>query len=114
MEPENTISLESKKKFLTIALIAVLAIAAVVFIKKWYASETAEVKTAPAAKKVYTQEEKMKILTDMAQTIPKDTTSQVEKMRILSNIAKRAPAATATSTAEKLKILQSLAANAGQ
>jgi hypothetical protein len=109
VDTEETTSSESKKKFLTIALVAVLVVATVLFVKKWYMPQTDEVKTSIVAKRVYTQEERMKILSDLAQAIPKDTTSQVEKMRILSNIAKRAPADTATSTAEKLKILQVLA-----
>ncbi|MEK7148385.1 MAG: hypothetical protein AAB770_00540 [Patescibacteria group bacterium] len=111
MDTEETTQSGGGKKFLTIALVAVLVVAGVLFVKKWYTPQT-EVKTAIIEKRVYTHEERMKILTDLAQAIPKDTTSQVEKMRILSAIAKRAPADTVTTTAEKLKILEALAENA--
>ncbi len=112
MDTEETTQSGGGKKFLTIALVAVLVVAGVLFVKKWYTPQAVGVKTAIIAKRVYTHEERMKILTDLAQAIPKDTTSQVEKMRILSAIAKRAPADTVTTTAEKLKILEALAENA--
>ncbi|MEK7148391.1 MAG: hypothetical protein AAB770_00570 [Patescibacteria group bacterium] len=112
MDTEETTQNESKKKFLIIALVAVLVVVGVLFVKKWYMPKPAETKTAIATKRVYTHEERMKILTDLSQAIPKDTTSQVEKMRILSNLSKKVPIDGATSTAEKLKILEALAANA--
>ncbi len=112
MDTEETAPNESRKKFLIIALVAVLVVVGVLFVKKWYMPQTAEVKTAIVIKRVYTHEERMKILADLSQAIPKDTTSQVEKMRILSNLSKKATVDTATTTAEKLKILEALAANA--
>lgn len=112
MEPENATLSGGKKKFFMITLGVVLVVVAGLLVGYLFMQKD----ILPGAEKnVYTQEEKLKILADLASATPKDTVKQQEeKMKILQNIAKQTPISTASSTEEKLRVLQALAANAGQ
>ncbi|MBI5798873.1 MAG: hypothetical protein HZB10_03000 [Candidatus Yonathbacteria bacterium] len=118
MEPENITQTRNsgKKKFLIISLVAVLIIAVVIgylFIPKDTLWPTAETTTVVQEKKIYTQDEKMRILANLAESAPKDTLSQDEKLRILQNLSKKAPTDT-LSDAEKLRKLRALEASINQ
>lgn len=69
----------------------------------------------PAPQKVYTQEEKAKILEDLAKSVPTNTVSQTERARTLKKLTTKAVTATTTPSAEdRLRILQALAGSAGR
>ena len=118
MEPEITEPATggNKKKFLIISLALILVIAGAtlgyLFMQKDNPEQTAPVVTE---KKVLTQEEKLKLLAELASSTPIDTPAQTgEKLRILRELAKKTPSDTASETAEKLRVLQALASSTAQ
>lgn len=67
----------------------------------------------PVPQKVYTQEEKAKILEDLAKSVPTNTVSQTDRARTLKKLSVKAATATTTPSAEdRLRILQALAESA--
>lgn len=114
-----------KSKFIIITVV-VLAVAAAAFLAVRYKKQS-EVAEAPV-KKVYTTEEKMKILQDLsaaratssqpagtpgsllkADGTPKPVTQVTkERTQILQSLSAAAPRSTTLSAEEKLKILNSL------
>ena len=106
----------NKKKFLIITIVSILVVAGVAY---WYLfmQKDTSMPAAPATpeKKAFTQEEKLKLLADLASSTPKDTPAQTaEKLRILQELAKKTPVDTASETAEKLRLLQALASSTAQ
>ncbi|MBI5400598.1 MAG: hypothetical protein HZB12_00565 [Candidatus Yonathbacteria bacterium] len=114
METEE-ITPSGSKKFFKIVLgvfgvIVVLLTIAFILTKMKNAREAEVLTATPIVQKVYTQEDKLQILKDLASSTPKDTsTQQAEKLKVLKTLAKQAPKESASSTAEKLRILQELA-----
>ena len=120
MEPEiiTPAPTRNKKKFLLVAVaIIVLAITGVAywyfFMQKNTSMPATEVIVDVPAVKSPEQIEKERILAELAQAIPKDTTTQAEKTQILKNLTKSIPKVS-LSAEEKAKILQALASSTPQ
>ena len=119
MEPETTIPATggNNKKIIFISLAVILVIVGVavlyLFMQKGTAQLAVEVVKIEPEKKSAEQIEKERILAELVQAIPKDTTTQVEKAQILKNLTKSIPKVNLSSE-EKAKILQALASSTPQ
>lgn len=118
MEPEivTTAPAGNKKKLFLVAVVIILAVVGAALGYLFMQKDTPE-QAVPvvAEKKVFTQEEKLKILAELASSTPKDTPAQTaEKLRTLQELAKKTPKDTPEQTAEKLRILQALASSTKQ
>lgn len=69
----------------------------------------------PKVQKIYTQEEKAKILEDLTKSIPMDSVSVADRTRTLKKLStKTLSATTTTSVEDRLRILQALEASSGR
>ena len=115
MESESTSP--SSRKILVIAssvAVIILVLAGGMFILTNIKNAKQEEVQTVDVKKVYTKEEKLQVLTDLAKSAPNESTSQEDRLKTLQTLTNKTASTTASSTEDKLLILQSLAASSKQ